>query len=180
MSDAAADGDAGRLLSVEQAFEEYRHRLARFLRRRLQNDQDAEDVLQETYVRLLRSYRDELDGRTAANLIFRIATNLANDLGRRRRTHRDSDHCSLNTISLASAEPSQERRLAAREELDALYDAIASLPPRRRQVFLLHRVDRMTYPEIASHCGISVKAVEKHITKALRALRAEARVGDRS
>jgi len=41
------------------------------------------------------------------------------------------------------------------------------LPPKCRQVFLLSRAQRMTYPQIAVHCGISVKMVEKHISHAL-------------
>ena len=163
-------------LSVEQAFRRYHGGLMNFLRQRLRSEEDAADVAQETYTRLVQSYQDELDPRTASTLIFRIAINAANDLSRRRNTHHAADHCSADLVPLASEEPSQERRVHAQQQLDLLYAAIESLPPKCQQVFLLNRVDRMTYPQIARHCGISVSMVEKHITKALAALREQ--VGD--
>lgn len=167
-------GDAAEpRLSVEQAFRQYRHGLLHFLQQRLRSDADAEDVLQETYARLVQNYRESLEERTASTLIFRIATNAANDLARRRRSHHAADHCSVDKLALVSDEPSQDRHLAARQELARLYDAIVELPPKCQQVFLLNRVDCMTYPQIAKYCGISVKMVEKHITKALAALRAK-------
>lgn len=142
-----------------------------FLRQRMRSEEDAADVAQETYARLMRNYKHDLLPETAATLIFRIAANVANDSFRRRKSHHAKDHCSVDLVPLASDEPSQERRLHARQQLERLYAAIESLAPRCQQVFLLSRVDGMTYTEIARHCGISTSMVEKHITKALAALR---------
>ena len=64
-------------------------------------------------------------------------------------------------------QPSADREIAASQDLEILYEAIENLPPKCRQVFLLSRAQRMTYPQIAVHCGISVKMVEKHICHAL-------------
>jgi len=62
--------------------------------------------------------------------------------------------------------------LAEQEEFDArLLSAISSMPEKCRTVFLMSRMDEMSNGEIASRLGVSVKAVEKHITKALRILR---------
>lgn len=173
---ADADADVGQALSVEEAFQRYHPGLLRFLRQRLRNDEDAADAAQETYVRLVQSYRRTLGGETAYTLIFRIAANIANDHLRRRKTHHATDHCSLEQVAPVSEAPSQERQVSARQQLDLLYAAIERLPPKCQQVFLLNRVDRMSYPQIARRCGISVKMVEKHIARALAALRAE--VGD--
>ncbi|WP_395670730.1 RNA polymerase sigma factor [Phenylobacterium sp.] len=63
-----------------------------------------------------------------------------------------------------------ERILIGRQSLALLTEAIAGLPPRTRQVFILHRFEEMTYRSIASELGISISAVEKHIMIALRAL----------
>ena len=171
--EAMVDLDAVRdeRLSVEQAFRRYHGGLINFLRQRLRSEEDAADVAQETYTRLVQSYQDELDPQTASALIFRIAINAANDVSRRRKTHHAVDHCSADLVPLRSGEPSQERHVHGQQQLELLYAAIEGLPPRCRQVFLLNRVDRMTYGQIASHCGISVSMVEKHITKALAALR---------
>lgn len=163
-------------LPVEQAFRRYHGGLMNFLRQRMRSEEDAADVAQETYARLVQSYEHDLLPETAATLIFRIAINVANDFSRRRRSHHATDHCSVDLVSLASGEPSQERRLHARQQLERLYAAIESLPPKCQQVFLLNRVDRMTYTQIAHHCGISTSMVEKHITKALSVLREK--VGD--
>jgi RNA polymerase sigma factor (sigma-70 family) len=163
-------------LSVEQAFRRYHANLMHFLRGRLHNEEDAADIAQETYARLLQSYRDVIDVETARTLMFRIAVNAANDLGRRRRSHFASEHGPIDEgMPLAAGAPSQEREVAGQQDLNVLFAAIESLPPKCQQVFLLNRIDCMTYPQIASHCGISVKMVEKHIVKALAALRA--RVG---
>ena len=167
--------DSGHL-SVEQAFRRHHAGLLHFLRGRLHNEEDAADIAQETYARLLQSYRDVIDSATARTLMFRIAINAANDFARRRRSHHAAAHCALDDdMLLPTTAPTQEREVAGRQDLELLYEAIASLPPKCQQVFLLNRVDCMTYPQIARHCGISVKMVEKHIVKALAALRA--RVG---
>lgn len=165
------DDAGGELLPVEQAFRRYHGGLINFLRQRLRNEEDAADVAQETYTRLVQSYEDKLDARTASTLIFRIAINAANDLSRRRKTHHAVDHCSAELVTLTSEEPSQERRVHAQQQLESLYIAIESLPPKCQQVFLLNRVDHMTYQQIAHHCGISLSMVEKHIAKALAVLR---------
>lgn len=166
----------GERLSVEQAFRRYHGGLMNFLRQRMRSEEDAADVAQETYARLMQSYQHDLLPETAATLIFRIAVNVANDSFRRRKSHHATDHCSADLVPLASGEPSQERRLHAQQQLERLYAAVESLPPRCQQVFLLNRVDRMTYTQIARHCGISTSMVEKHITKALATLREK--VGD--
>lgn len=158
-------------LSVDQAFHRYHDGLVRFLRRRLHDEEEAADIAQETYARLAQSYQGQLDARTASSLIYRIAINVANDLSRRRKTHYAAEHCSADLVVLVSEEPSQERQVYARQQLDVLYAAIEGLPPRCQQVFLLNRIDRMTYARIAQHCGISTKMVEKHMTKALAILR---------
>ena len=67
-------------------------------------------------------------------------------------------------------EISPERQVLAREQLANAVSTISTLPPRTRQVFLLHRFEEMTYRKIAESLGISVSAVEKHMIAALRAL----------
>jgi RNA polymerase sigma-70 factor (ECF subfamily) len=57
----------------------------------------------------------------------------------------------------------------AGQNLDLLLEVIENLPPKCKQVFLLSRAGGMTYPEIAQHCGISVKMVEKQISRAMAA-----------
>ena len=74
---------------------------------------------------------------------------------------------SAAAIIEVTATKEAERQLAAEQELDRVHAIIEQLPPKCRRVFLLSRMHEMTYPQIAEHCGISVKMVEKHISHAL-------------
>lgn len=149
-----------------------REELVRFLRRRTSVEEDAQDLAQESLIRLMR-YRGHAP--TAwASLLYRIAINALNDRLRRARTHREAHHTALDPdiAELASPEPSHEQRMITQQELAVLQGVLLGLPLRCRQIYLLNRIEGMSYTEIAGHCGISVKAVEKHISKALRLLRA--------
>lgn len=159
--------EADRGLSVHETIKCYHSSLLRFLRKRLRVKEDAADVAQEAYVRLLQ-YEGSKSIVSPSSMLFRIAINVANDLSRSRTTRRAVDEQSIEGVEVASDEPDVERRIAAEQDLDALYAAIEALPPKCKHVFLLSRVKRMSYPEIAQHCGISVKMVEKHISHALK------------
>jgi RNA polymerase sigma-70 factor (ECF subfamily) len=144
--------------------------LVAFLRRRVP-DCDAQDAAQETMVRLMR-YRAQPDEQLRS-LMYRIGLNVLNDRGRRDASRQAHAHVSLGEefLSLPSLEPAQDERLGRLQAIQALRAAMLRLPPRCREVYLLNRVEEMSYSEIARHCGISVKAVEKNISRALGLLR---------
>lgn len=148
-----------------------REGLVRFLRRRTPLEEDAQDLAQESLTRLIR-YQGHAPT-TWASLLYRIAINALNDRLRRAHTHSDARHTTLDSdlAELSSPEPSHEQRIATQQELALLQRVLLGLPPRCRQIYLLNRIEGMSYTEIAEHCGISVKAVEKHISKALKLLR---------
>lgn len=162
---AGADDDV-----FEQFLREHQGALKAFLARRV-GDDDAQDIAQEAMVRLMR-YRMQ-PAEQLRPLMYRIALNVLNDRGRRDSTRQASAHVSLDQdfMSLASSEPSHDQRIAHEQELVLVRAAILQLPERCRQVYLLNRIDGLSYSQIANHCGISVKAVEKHIGKALSLLR---------
>jgi len=153
-------------LSVQNTIRRHHDSLIQFLRQRLRVPDDALDVAQETYVRLLQ-YQNSTQVRSPTAMLFRIAINVANDLGRSDRARHLADQCPIEELNLPSEQPSPEREVSAQQDLALLREAIAHLPPKCRQVFLLSRAHQMTYPQIARHCGISVKMVEKHISHAL-------------
>lgn len=150
---------------------EQREALVRFLLRRTRSPDDAEDLAQESLTRLMR-YRAHAP-ETWTALLYRIAVNALHDRSRRAVSRFDALHVSLDDEAgeLPSSEPSHEQRTASEQDLVALQRALLRLPGRCRQVYLLNRIEGMTYSEIAEHCCISVKAVEKHISRALRLLR---------
>lgn len=157
---------AGEGLCVQATIRRYHDSLIRFLRQRLRVKEDAADVAQEAYIRMMQ-YEGSTQIQSPSSMLFRIAINVANDLGRSQQMRRASSQCPLDGLELVSDQPAPERAIAACQDLELLYAAIEQLPPKCQQVFLLSRAKRMTYPEIARHCGISVKMVEKHISHAL-------------
>ena len=137
--------------------------------------EDAKDIAQESLLRLMR-YRNHPPAQLKP-LMYRIALNTLNDHGRRLRARHAALHESLDDDShgVPSGELAHDQRLANEHELARVRAAILQLPVRCRQVYLLNRIEGMSYPQIAGHCEISVKAVEKHIGKALTMLRVRLR-----
>ena len=127
---------------------------------------DADDVAQDACVRALdlptpQRVRDPLC------YLFRIARNLVID--RRRRRVRDAVLSeSLAVIERGSSAPADpERILAGKQDLERVMAAIASLPPRCREAFTLHRFGGLSYAAIARRMGVSTSMVEKHIAEAM-------------
>lgn len=162
------DGEA----AFDRFLAEQREPLLGFLRHRTRSEADAQDVVQESMVRLLR-YRDRQPEEAWKPLLYRIAVNVLHDHARRFNSRCGEGHESLGmeVENLPADEPSMEQRLSDQQELARIRSLILQLPTRCREIYLLNRIEGMSYSEIATHCGISVKAVEKQITKALAALR---------
>jgi RNA polymerase sigma factor (sigma-70 family) len=140
--------------------------LLNYLRRRISPEEDAEEAVQDSFMRLLR-YQHSKPAFAWRFLLYRIAANVATDHARHAKSHYAAQHVQLDELVMASSDPSQERVVSGQQELLLLRAAILELPPKCRQVFLLNRMHGMSYSQIARHCGISVKMVERHIHKAV-------------
>lgn len=174
--DEATASESGGGDAFDRFLREHRALLVAFLARRV-GDDDAQDIAQETLVRLMRYRAQPVE--QLRPLMYRIAINVIHDRGRRDTTRQVFAHVSLDQdfIGLASLEPAHDQRIEHEQELALVRSAILQLPDRCRQVYLLNRIEGMSYSQIAQHCGISVKAVEKHIGKALGILRARLKQG---
>lgn len=168
--EGAHSGEGGD--GFDRFLREHRSILVAWLSRRVGED-DAQDVAQEAFVRLMRYRAQPVE--ELRPLMYRIAINVIHDRGRRDSTRQVFAHVSLDQdfVGLPSLEPAHETRLEHEQELALVRAAILKLPERCRQVYLLNRIDGLSYSQIAQHCGISVKAVEKHIGKALSLLRSK-------
>lgn len=169
----SADGaSAGLTRRFEHFLREQRAALVRFLYRRMPNREDAEDVAQESFMRLAR-YRETQPDESWKPLLYRIASNTAIDWQRQAQATAAAQHAPLEEVcDLASDAPALDARVEHMQELARIRELILGLPPRCREVYLLQRFEEMSYTQIARHLDISVKAVEKHMTRALVALRA--------
>jgi RNA polymerase sigma factor (sigma-70 family) len=153
-----------------RAFREHYPDLVAFLRRHVSSDVEAADIAQEAYVRVLR-YRDEKDLTSLRMLVFRIALNLISSRARVVRNHRALDLVPLDDdLPLTSGTPSQDRQVAGEQQLRRLMAAIQKLPRKRRDALVLRRVHGLSVLEVSERMGISVKAVEMHIARAVASL----------
>ncbi len=154
-----------------RAYRENHDELLAFVRRRVSSDIEAADIVQESYLGLLR-YRHGDDSSALRALLFKIALNQIGMRVRIARTRALADHVPLDGdgVMLVSEDPSCDRQIAGEQRLDRLMAAIEKFPPKCRQAFVLRRFQDMSLREIAQRMNISVKAVERHITTALALL----------
>lgn len=140
-------------------------RLVRIISRRTRNREDAHDLVQDAFFRLARlGGAGALLERPQAYL-RRIASNLLKDRAKSEARQSVALHVVADEESLPAADP--HRLLESRDMLRRLETAIMRLRPRTREVFMAHRVEGLTYAEIAERTGLSVKGVEKQMSKAL-------------
>ncbi len=170
MGKAAGHGvDRGRLV---QHAEPVRRWLTNFFRRRVRNEADIDDLVQDVFARIVA--RD--GGEPVENLdayVLRTASSVIADAARRRAVRRADLHVPFDSDLHSGEEFDPERVLSGRQDLDAAAAALLALPERTRTVFILRRLEGYRYREIADHLGISVSAVEKHLVRALRHLSTE-------
>ncbi len=139
-------------------------RLLRFFRRRTANAEDARDLMQESFSRLLGAGKDRDVGQPEAYLT-RIGQNLLRDRAKFATRRSEALHVPADDAVLTGMD--QFRLLEARDLLDRLNLAMLELPQETREVFMAHRVEGLTYVEIAERTGLSVKQVEKRIARAM-------------
>ncbi|MBI1181981.1 MAG: sigma-70 family RNA polymerase sigma factor [Alphaproteobacteria bacterium] len=150
---------------LEYLAERYRLPFTRYFMKHVANAAEAEDLVQEVFLRVAR--RGTVPAvEFAEPFLFRTAVNLLRDRHRRRRV-RAGGLEQLAHQQLAVEEVSPERVLIAKENLKVAMEALGQLREQTRDIFLLHRLEKMKHQEIAELYGISVSAVEKHIIKAL-------------
>ncbi|TWB36522.1 RNA polymerase sigma factor [Nitrospirillum pindoramense] len=137
---------------------------------RLTGAQDVEDHLHAAFMKL-EAYRAREPVHNPEAFLVRAAANSA--LDEHRRVRRQAAVGPLDqgmADTLPDEAPLQDEVYAARQRLDRVREGISRLPPRTREIFLMHRLDGLKYHEIAARLGISQSAVEKHIAKAALAL----------
>jgi len=146
----------------ESLYREEAPRLQRRLRATLRSAEDARDVVQDAFARLLgaRSLPRE-----PAAFLNRIVRNLVIDRARRQSAR--GSELALDNENEPRIEPTQSDAIEL-EQTRAQYRAsVEALPTRTREVFLLHRLQGLAYKEIAEQLGISIRTVEWHVAEAI-------------
>jgi RNA polymerase sigma-70 factor (ECF subfamily) len=148
---------------VTTLFVRHRRSLLWYLTRLIPNRDDAEEIAQEAFVRLLAAPQLEADASRARNYLFATATNLARDNFRRRTARAEHAHVPLDDLQLEANDPEPERVVDAERGRRIVDAALRDLQPRPRQAFLLYVQEEMTYERIALALGVSKKTIERDI-----------------
>jgi RNA polymerase sigma factor (sigma-70 family) len=134
------------------------------LMRRGRSEHEADDLVQEAWIRLA-TYEREKEVKRPEAFLMQAALNLSIDAHRVRQNH--GEEVMIEDVVLVDAAPSAEEILLGRERLARLSVCLGRLNETTRTIFLAHRIDGMSYQEIAKVRGLSISAVEKHIAKAM-------------
>ncbi len=153
--------------------EAHNEKLVSFLAARLGDEQEARDVVQEAYAKLLG-----LGEKTVVSFhrayLYRTATNIAIDRLRARKRRSEVTAKLVDAHdNLPSDVPTADEVLTSRETLQKLQTIIGALPPKCRYAFLEYRMNNRTYAEIAEDLSISESMVRKYVLRALRHCKAK-------
>lgn len=138
-------------------------RIRAALMRSGRSSHDADDLVQEAWVRLTFYEGEQVVAKPEA-FMMRTALNLSID------THRSSvchgEQLMVDEVVLLDTAPGTEAIVLARERMARLSLGLGRLTDKTRDIFLAHRIDGLTYQEIAQNHGLSISTVEKHVAKA--------------
>jgi RNA polymerase sigma-70 factor (ECF subfamily) len=162
-SENSADPPQGHAHALSHLFEEHNRTLQSFLVARLGNEQEAREVAQEAYVRLLQLHRPGTVSFLRAYL-FKTAANLAVDRIRQRANRERLDRSGPERELIDRLSP--DRRLMAAEELAVLEQALRELPFAYRRAFILHRFEEWTAVDIAHDLGVQERMARNYISRA--------------
>lgn len=140
-------------------------KVRRVLRRRGRTADEADDLIQEAFLRLHLYCRDHTVRNTGAFLV-RTALNLVLDRSRRARVA-GLIPGALDDLPLVDPNPLPDEVCAGQERLQRMRAGLEAMSPRRREIFVLNRIEGYSLPQIAKQLGITLSAVEKHLAKAL-------------
>jgi RNA polymerase sigma factor (sigma-70 family) len=154
-------------------------RLRNFIRRRVPDPRDAEDILQDVFYKLVEANRLLMPIDHVTGWLFRVARNRITDLFRTRKPERfkhtaiadDNDELLPLENLLPSPDAGPEALYARRVLLDELELALDELPEEQREVFVAHELEGRSFREMAAETGVSMNTLLSRKRYAVRHLR---------
>jgi len=152
---------------ISAAIDRDKNRLRNFIRRRVADPSDAEDILQEVFYELVETYRLMKPIEQVGAWLFRVARNRITDLFRKRKPEastndpvvaEEGEFLTLEDL-LPSRDAGPEAAYARTVLLAELEDALEELPDEQREVFLAHEVEGRSFKELAVETGLSVNTL---------------------
>jgi RNA polymerase sigma-70 factor (ECF subfamily) len=159
---------ADNMFAFDVLFKKYSKRLYKFGFSILKSKEEAENLVQDVYLNLWENRNNVEKNSSVKCYLFTIAYNSAISIIRKKV--KESQYIEyLKTIQ--NTEKPVNLEIEYNELTDNLNQIIKSLPPRQKEVYLLHRVEGLKYNEIAERLNISVNTIENHISRALKTIR---------
>src|SRR5579863_6776250 len=162
-----AEVSAGQVPRLGVLFERYHRALFRYFVSMNGDREQAEDLVQEVFFRMLR-YRTSYDpAQSFTAWMYQIARNAGVDQLRKRRVAEVVD---IDSFTLASASPGPEESVSRGQDLALLRRAMDQLPEDKREILVLSRFQGMKHEDIAEVLGCEVGTVKVRVYRAIRAL----------
>lgn len=151
----------------ETVYTQYHAKLYQYIYSRTQSSYLAQEVVQLAFIKLWEC-RDKLTDELTLDIqLFRIAKTVLIDQLRKEKVKLKY----VDAISHTAVHLYEDNRASDRDDLKHVYDRLENLPPVRKKVFKLSRMQGLSYKQIADQLSISPKTVENHISKAIKQLR---------
>mgnify|MGYP003579095010 CR=1 FL=1 len=151
---------------LSEVFEREQSRLRNFIRRRVLDPRDAEDILQDVFYALVEANRLLVPIEHVTGWLFRVARNRITDLFRKKTPEpfssvasSDDEERLLLEDLLPSPDAGPEALYARRVLIEELETAIDELPPEQREVFVAHELEGRSFKEMAAATGVSVNTL---------------------
>ena len=152
---------------IAEVVERERSRLSSFIRRRIPDPRDAEDVLQDVFYALVEANRLLMPIEHMTGWLFRVARNRITDLFRKKKPESFGDNAFVDEDDgplplpdlLPSPDDGPEAVYARNVLLDELESAIEELPEEQREVFVAHELEGRSFKEVAAESGVSVNTL---------------------
>ena len=154
-------------LQISEVIAEQRSRLRSFIRRRVPNEADVEEIVQEVFYELVVAHRLLLPIDTVTGWLFRVARNRITDLFRKKRPENFSDAAMEDEEGgysriedlLPSPDAGPEALYLRSLLLEELESALDELPAEQREVFIAHELEGRSFKELAAESGVNVNTL---------------------
>jgi len=156
----------GSIQAFEAAYHHWSGKIFSYIYRQCDSEAIAEEVVQQVFVRLWEKRERLSSAHSLSTQLFRMSrTIFIDELRKNAQSRRYKETLQYRKEGFT------ENTLEHKETLETVYSAIEQMPPVRKRIFLMSRMEHLSYDQIAEQLSISPKTVENHIALALRYLR---------
>ena len=153
--------------TIQNLYSQYGEELKCYISKRLNSKDAATDLTHETFVRLL-SRPPAIQVENPRAYLYRIAHNLVLDHLRQENRRKTEAVSNDKLVTIPDGQPSPEQSVGARNDMAMVRAASLEMPERTRHVFVLARIEGLTYREVSERLQISESSVQKHLAKATK------------